>query len=90
MAQADSQDPEAIVAATRDVDACTGWIRRRSPTNALADYARATEALVQAVRANGVRRVVFQSSVGAEKRTASARSTAWPARRSRSTPSTST
>lgn len=34
----------------------------------LADYARATEALVETVRANGVRRVVFQSSVGAEKR----------------------
>lgn len=34
----------------------------------LADYARATDALVGAVARNGIGRVVFQSSVGAEKR----------------------
>ncbi|MCZ0710920.1 NAD(P)H-binding protein [Microbacterium paraoxydans] len=68
IAQADSQDPEAIVAATRDVDALY-WVDPSAfSDDPLADYARATEALVQAVRANGVRRVVFQSSVGAEKR----------------------
>lgn len=67
-ARADSQDPEAIVAATRDVDALYWVDPSVFSDDPLADYARATEALVQAVRANGVRRVVFQSSVGAEKR----------------------
>lgn len=68
IAQADSQDPEEVVAATRNVDALY-WVNPSVfSDDPLADYARATEALVQAVRANGVRRVVFQSSVGAEKR----------------------
>lgn len=67
-ARADSQDAEAIVAATRDVDALYWVDPSVFSDDPLADYARATEALVQAVRANGVRRVVFQSSVGAEKR----------------------
>ncbi|MEV8170594.1 NAD(P)H-binding protein [Microbacterium sp. NPDC077486] len=68
IARADSQDPEEVVAATRDVDALY-WVDPSAFSDEpLADYARATEALVQAVRANRVRRVVFQSSVGAEKR----------------------
>lgn len=68
VAQADSHDPEEVVAATRNVDALY-WVDPPAfSDDPLADYARATEALVQAVRANGVRRVVFQSSVGAEKR----------------------
>ncbi|MCT2222966.1 NAD(P)H-binding protein [Microbacterium paraoxydans] len=68
VAQADSQDPEEVVAATRNVDALYWVDPSVFSDDPLADYARATEALVQAVRANGVRRVVFQSSVGAEKR----------------------
>ncbi|UWF77069.1 MULTISPECIES: NmrA family NAD(P)-binding protein [Microbacterium] len=68
VAEADSRVAEDVVAATRGVDALH-WI---SPPAAgddpLAEYARAREALVRAVTANGIRRVVFQSSVGAEKR----------------------
>lgn len=36
--------------------------------NPLGDYAKATEAIVHAATTNGVGRIVFQSSVGAEKR----------------------
>lgn len=41
------------------------WVMSPEP---LADYALATQALVKAVTGNGIGRVVFQSSVGAEKR----------------------
>lgn len=68
VARADSQNPEEVVAATRTVDALYWVDPSVFSDDPLADYARATEALVEAVRANGVRRVVFQSSVGAEKR----------------------
>ncbi|MEV4356372.1 NAD(P)H-binding protein [Nonomuraea sp. NPDC049625] len=66
--RADSWDTELVVAATREVEAIY-WI---DPTAAgadpLADYARATEAVTAAVTRNSIGRVVFQSSVGAEKR----------------------
>lgn len=68
VAVADSRDPGEVIAATRGVDALY-WVD--PPTlgdRPLDDYARATDALVQAVTANRIRRVVFQSSVGAEKR----------------------
>lgn len=68
VARADSQNPEEVVAATRGVDALYWVDPSVFSDDPLADYARATEALVRAVQANGVRRVVFQSSVGAEKR----------------------
>lgn len=68
VAGADSFDADEVAAATRGVDALY-WVdpsvMSRDP---LADYARATEAVVRAVRENGIGRVVFQSSVGAEKR----------------------
>lgn len=66
--ETDSLDPDEVVAATRGVDAVY-WVNP-SPTTAdpLGENARASEAIVNAIRANGIRRVVFQSSVGAEKR----------------------
>ncbi|MER5727279.1 NAD(P)H-binding protein [Streptomyces sp. NPDC002138] len=64
----DQYDADAVVAATRGADALF-WV---DPTTGgedpLADYARATQSVVRAVAENGIRRVVFQSSVGAEKR----------------------
>ncbi|WP_309065369.1 NAD(P)H-binding protein [Microbacterium sp.] len=68
VAAADSRIAAQVVAATRGVDAVY-WVN--PPTmgeDPLADHARATDAVVRAVTANGIRRVVFQSSVGAEKR----------------------
>ncbi|WP_413798001.1 NAD(P)H-binding protein [Streptomyces iranensis] len=64
----DQYDADAVVAATRDVDALF-WV---NPTSGhgdpLAEYARATDSVVRAVTENRIGRVVFQSSVGAEKR----------------------
>lgn len=66
--EADSTDPEQVAQATRGVDAIY-WV---DPSTASADplggYARATQAIVAAVEANAIGRIVFQSSVGAEKR----------------------
>ncbi|WP_422116181.1 NAD(P)H-binding protein [Brachybacterium sp. UNK5269] len=65
---ADSWDADQVVAATRGVDAVY-WVNPPSASgDPLADHARATTAIVAAARANGIRRVVFQSSIGAEKR----------------------
>jgi len=64
----DQFDADTVVAATRDI---TGlfWV---DPTTGgedpLADYQRASVAVSRAVAENGIDRVVFQSSVGAEKR----------------------
>lgn len=66
--RADSQDADEVVAATRDVDAIYWVDPSVMSDDPLRDYALATAALVRAVRENGIRRVVFQSSVGAEKR----------------------
>lgn len=64
----DIRDPGGLVAATVDSDALY-WVDPPSDSgDPLADHARATTALVAALRENGIRRVVFQSSVGAEKR----------------------
>lgn len=66
--EADSTDPEQVTAATRGVDAIY-WVDPSAfSPDPLADYALATQALVNAVATNGIGRVVFQSSVGAEKR----------------------
>lgn len=68
VAQADSWNTAQVVAATRGVDALY-WVDPTSDgADPLADYARASEALVTAVTHNGIGRVVFQSSIGAEKR----------------------
>ncbi|MFG2717863.1 NAD(P)H-binding protein [Streptomyces sp. NPDC048416] len=64
----DQYDGDAVVAATRDVDALFWVDPTTGSEDPLADYARATDAVVRAVTENGIRRVVFQSSVGAEKR----------------------
>jgi len=64
----DIRDPGRLVAATEDSDALY-WVDPPSDSgDPLADHARATTALVAALRENGIRRVVFQSSVGTEKR----------------------
>ncbi|MGJ5749449.1 uncharacterized protein YbjT (DUF2867 family) [Streptomyces puniciscabiei] len=66
--QVDQRDAEAVVAATAGVDALFWVDPPSSGEDPLADYELATEALVSAVRTNGIERTVFQSSVGAEKR----------------------
>lgn len=64
----DQLDADSVVAATAGVDAVY-WV---DPPNRLDDplegYRLATDALLAAVRENGIRRVVFQSSAGAERR----------------------
>ena len=47
---------------------CSGSTRPPAARTRSADYARATDAVVAAVAENGIARVVFQSSIGAEKR----------------------
>ncbi len=64
----DQHDVDAVVAATRGVDALF-WVDPPPATDEpLAEYARATESVTHAVAENRIARVVFQSSVGAEKR----------------------
>jgi len=66
--EADSSDPEQVTAATRGAEALY-WVDPSAfSTDPLRDYALATGALVEAVTTNGIGRVVFQSSIGAEKR----------------------
>ncbi|OPC78147.1 NmrA family transcriptional regulator [Embleya scabrispora] len=64
----DQFEADTVVAATEGVDALF-WV---DPTTGgedpLADYAHATDSVVHAVTDNRIGRVVFQSSVGAEKR----------------------
>lgn len=68
VAQADSRDPGEVVAAVEGVGALY-WVDPPAQSeDPLTDYARATEAVVAAVREGGARRVVLQSSVGAELR----------------------
>lgn len=67
-ARADSQNADEVVDATRGVNAIY-WVDPSGMSeDPLADYARATDALMRAVAENGIDRVVFQSSIGAEKR----------------------
>ncbi|WP_426186108.1 NAD(P)H-binding protein [Microbacterium sp. TWP3-1-2b2] len=68
VARADSQNADEVVEAARGVNAIYWVDPSVMSEDPLADYARATEALVRAVAENGIGRVVFQSSVGAEKR----------------------
>lgn len=65
--QVDQRDAEGVVEATRGVDALFWVDPSAGGEDPLAEYAAATRSVVAAVRA-GVRRVVFQSSVGAERR----------------------
>ncbi|MEU7040325.1 NAD(P)H-binding protein [Streptomyces varsoviensis] len=65
----DQYDAASVTAATEDIDALF-WVDPPSEgADPLADYARAAGSVVRAVTDNGIGRVVFQSSVGAEKRT---------------------
>ncbi|MCW7990033.1 NAD(P)H-binding protein [Streptomyces sp. SID8375] len=64
----DQYDADAVVAATEDVDALFWVDPVTGSPDPLADYARATGSVVRAVTENRIGRVVFQSSVGAEKR----------------------
>lgn len=66
--QTDSFDPDQIVSATAGVDAIYWVDPPTASPDPLGDYRRATESVVVAVEANRIGRVVFQSSVGAEKR----------------------
>lgn len=68
VARADSHNADEVVDATRGVNAIYWVDPSVMSEDPLADYARATDALVRAVAENGIGRVVFQSSVGAEKR----------------------
>lgn len=64
----DQFDTEAVVAATRSVDSLFWVDPTTSGEDPLGDYDRATQAVTAAISANTIARVVFQSSVGAEKR----------------------
>lgn len=64
----DLYDAEAVAAATEDVEALFWVDPPTTDGDPLAAYARATSSVVRAVTDNGIGRVVFQSSVGAEKR----------------------
>lgn len=68
VARADSQNADEVVDATRGVNAIYWVDPSVMSEDPLADYARATETLIRAVAENGIGRVVFQSSIGAEKR----------------------
>ena len=68
LVKADSRDPNQVVSATAGVDAIY-WVDPSTDSpDPLGDYRRATESIVASVEANRIGRVVFQSSVGAEKR----------------------
>ncbi|WP_328307556.1 NAD(P)H-binding protein [Streptomyces sp. NBC_00442] len=64
----DQYDAASVAAATRDVDALFWVDPTTGSEDPLDDYARATASVVRAVTENRIGRVVFQSSVGAEKR----------------------
>ncbi len=64
----DQYDADAIVAATAGADAVFWVDPTTGSADPLADYQRATDSIVRAVTVNGIGRVVFQSSVGAELR----------------------
>lgn len=64
----DQYDADAVAAATEGVDALFWVDPTTGSEDPLADYALATGSVVRAVTGNGIGRVVFQSSVGAEKR----------------------
>ncbi|QGU00967.1 NAD(P)H azoreductase [Corynebacterium kalinowskii] len=66
--EADSTDISQVATATRGVDTIY-WVNPSTmAANPLAYYTQATRALINAITENDIKRVVFQSSVGAEKR----------------------
>jgi uncharacterized protein YbjT (DUF2867 family) len=64
----DQGDRDAVLAATAGVDALY-WVNPPTPAaDPVAEHARIGGHAARAVTANGISRVVFQSSVGAERR----------------------
>ncbi|MFD9374280.1 NAD(P)H-binding protein [Streptomyces sp. NPDC059999] len=68
VALVDQFDADSVVAATRGIDSLFWVDPTTGSEDPLADYARATTSVVRAVTDNRIGRIVFQSSVGAEKR----------------------
>lgn len=66
--EVDQFDADAVTSATAGVDALYWVDPPAGSADPLVDYGRATTSVTRAVTENGIRRVVFQSSVGAEKR----------------------
>jgi len=66
--EVDQFDVDSVVAATRGVETLSWVVPSVASADPVADYGRAAEAVARAVRENGISRVVFQSSVGAELR----------------------
>ncbi|NMD95789.1 NAD(P)H-binding protein [Rhodococcus sp. BL-253-APC-6A1W] len=64
----DQFDSDAVVEATAGVDTIYWVDPPASGDDPLAEYRRAATSIARAVTKNGIGRVVFQSSVGAEKR----------------------
>ena len=65
--QADVYDPAALTAAVRGSDAVYAMIPGNPmQPDLLGQYSRAGQAIAEAVRASGVKRVVFLSSIGAD------------------------
>ena len=64
----DQFDSDAVVEATAGVDTIYWVDPPPSGDDPLAEYRRAATSIARAVTKNGIGRVVFQSSVGAEKR----------------------
>ena len=63
----DQYDADAVVAATQDVEAMF-WVNPTSGDDPLGDYDRASASVARAATENHIARIVFQSSIGAEKR----------------------
>ena len=68
VAAVDVTEPGALRAVTAGVDALYAVVPPTGAPDPLAAYARIGQDLAEAVRANGIRRTVLQSSVGAELR----------------------
>ena len=64
----DQFDADSVVAATRGIDHLFWVVPSTAGEDPLTDYARAAAAISRAVARNGIRRVVLQSSIGAELR----------------------
>jgi uncharacterized protein YbjT (DUF2867 family) len=64
----DQYDADAVVGATQDVDALFWVDPTTGSEDPLADYDRASASVSRAVAENRIGRVVFQSSIGAERR----------------------
>ena len=71
----DQYEVDEVVAGTDGVDALYWVDPTTGAENPLADYARATEAVIEAIQRNRIPRVVFQAASAPRSGTAPARST---------------